>query len=94
MFKQLYQKSLKLAAHKSSKIFLAIVSFVESSFFPIPPDVMIVPMVIAKKNDYLKIFLIATFFLLLEVYLGYFIGSSFSDIGNEVLLNFMGMKIK
>ena len=49
MIKQLYQKSLKLAAHKSSKTFLAIVSFVESSFFPIPPDVMIVPMVIAKK---------------------------------------------
>ena len=49
MFNELYQKSLDLAAHKSSKIFLAIVSFVESSFFPIPPDVMIVPMVIAKK---------------------------------------------
>ena len=49
MFNELYQKSLALAAHKSSKVFLAIVSFVESSFFPIPPDVMIVPMVIAKK---------------------------------------------
>ena len=49
MFNLLYQKSLNLAAHKRSKIFLAIVSFVESSFFPIPPDVMIVPMVIAKK---------------------------------------------
>ena len=52
MLIKLYQKSLQLAAHKSSKIFLAIVSFMESSFFPIPPDVMIVPMVIAKKNDY------------------------------------------
>ena len=50
MFNTLYQKSLGLAAHRSSKIFLAIVSFVESSFFPIPPDVMIVPMVIAKKK--------------------------------------------
>ena len=49
MFNELYQKSLSLAAHKSSKVFLAIVSFMESSFFPIPPDVMIVPMVIAKK---------------------------------------------
>ena len=62
MFERLYQKSLKLAAHKSSKIYLACVSFAESSFFPIPPDIMIVPMVIAKKNDYLKIFLIATIF--------------------------------
>ena len=49
MFTKLYQKCLKLAAHKSSKVFLAIVSFLESSFFPIPPDIMIVPMVIAKK---------------------------------------------
>jgi len=85
MIKQLYQKSLHLAAHKSSKIFLAIISFVESSFFPIPPDVMIVPMVIAKKNDYLKIFIIATLFSTLGGVLGYFIGSYFLDFGMSVL---------
>ena len=51
MFNSLYLKCLKLASHKSSKFFLGIVSFVESSFFPIPPDVMIIPMVIAKKTD-------------------------------------------
>ena len=49
MIKYLISKIFKLAAHKSSKIYLATVSFIESSFFPIPPDVMIVPMVIAKK---------------------------------------------
>ena len=85
MFNELYQKSLALAAHKSSKVFLAIVSFVESSFFPIPPDVMIVPMIIAKKNDYLKIFIIATLFSTLGGVLGYFIGSYFSDFGISVL---------
>ena len=85
MFNELYQKSLKLAAHKSSKKFLAIVSFVESSFFPIPPDVMIVPMVVAKKNDYLKIFLIATIFSVLGGILGYFIGLFFSDLAKNVL---------
>ena len=85
MLIKLYQKSLLLAAHKSSKIFLAIVSFVESSFFPIPPDVMIVPMVIAKKNDYLKIFLIATFFSTFGGVLGYFIGSYFLNIGISVV---------
>jgi len=85
MFIKLYQKSLRLAAHKNSKIFLAILSFMESSFFPIPPDVMIVPMVIAKKNDYLKIFLIATFFSTFGGVLGYFIGSYFLDIGISVL---------
>jgi len=85
MIKYLYQKSLKLAAHRSSKTFLAIVSFIESSFFPIPPDVMIVPMVIAKKNDYLKIFLIATLFSTLGGLLGYFIGLSFLNIGMNVV---------
>jgi len=85
MFNELYQKSLKLAVHKSSKIFLAIVSFVESSFFPIPPDVMIIPMVIAKKNDYLKIFLIATSFSTFGGVLGYFIGSYFLDFGMSVV---------
>ena len=85
MFNELYQKSLKLASHKSSKTFLAIVSFAESSFFPIPPDVMIVPMVVAKKNDYIKIFLIATLFSTLGGLLGYFLGSSFLDIGMKVV---------
>ena len=85
MFKELYEKSLKLAAHKSSKFFLAIVSFVESSFFPIPPDIMIIPMVIAKKNDYLKIFLIATIFSTLGGLFGYFIGSAFFELGMTVI---------
>ena len=85
MLNELYQKSLKLAAHKSSKIFLAVVSFMESSFFPIPPDVMIVPMVVAKKNDYLKIFFIATTFSVLGGILGYFIGLSFSDLAKNVI---------
>lgn len=85
MIKQLYQKTLKLAAHRSSKKILGLVSFVESSFFPIPPDVMIVPMVIAKKNDYLKIFLIATLFSTLGGFFGYFIGLVFSDIATSVV---------
>lgn len=85
MFERLYQKSLKLAAHKSSKIYLACVSFAESSFFPIPPDIMIVPMVIAKKNDYLKIFLIATIFSAFGGLFGYFIGSTFLEVGLSVV---------
>ena len=93
MFIMLYQKSLQLAAHKSSKMFLAIVSFMESSFFPIPPDVMIVPMVIAKKNDYLKIFLIATIFSTFGGVLGYFIGSYFLDFGMNVV-SFYGYEDK
>ena len=85
MFKGIYQKTLKLAGHKSSKFYLALVSFAESSFFPMPPDIMIVPMVIAKKNDYLKIFLIATFSSAVGGLLGYFIGSFFLDLAMGVI---------
>ena len=79
MLKKLYDKTLKLAAHKSANFYLSVVSFIESSFFPAPPDLMIVPMVIAKKNEYLKIFIIATLFSSLGGLFGYFIGSLFTD---------------
>ena len=85
MFNSLYKKCLYLAAHKSSKFYLALVSFVESSFFPIPPDVMIIPMVISKKKDFIKIFIITTLFSVLGGILGYLIGAFFFDIGMEVM---------
>ena len=85
MFNTLYKKCLNLAAHKSSKYYLALVSFVESSFFPIPPDVMVIPMVISKKNDFIKIFLIASIFSVLGGILGYFIGAFFFDIGMQIM---------
>ena len=85
MFTALYKKCLNLAAHKSSKFYLALVSFMESSFFPIPPDVMVIPMVISKKDDFLKIFLITTIFSVLGGILGYFIGAFFFDLGMQVI---------
>ena len=77
MFKELYKKTIKLAGHKSSKMFLGFISFIESFVFPIPPDVLIIPMTIAKKEDWLKIALIATFGSLMGACLGYFIGYVF-----------------
>ena len=85
MITQLYNKCLKLAAHKNSNYFLAIVSFIESSFFPIPPDVMITPMAIAKKKDFLKIFLIATIFSVLGGMLGYVLGAYFFDFAMNIV---------
>ena len=85
MFTQLYNKCLKLAAHKYSNYFLATVSFLESSFFPIPPDVMIAPMAIAKKNDFVKIFLIATFFSVIGGILGYVLGAYFFDFAMNIV---------
>ena len=84
MFNTLYKKCLNLASHKSSKYYLALVSFVESSFFPIPPDVMVIPMVISKKSDFVKIFIIATIFSVLGGILGYLIGAFFFDIGMQI----------
>ena len=93
MFKNLYKKCLSLAAHKSSKYYLAIISFIESSFFPIPPDVMVIPMVVAKKNDFFKIFLIATIFSVLGGIFGYLIGAFFFDLGMQIM-NFYGYEDK
>ena len=93
MFNTLYKKCLDLASHKSSKYYLALVSFIESSFFPIPPDVMVIPMVISKKTDFIKIFLIATIFSVMGGILGYFIGAFFFDIGMQIM-NFYGYEDK
>ena len=85
MFERLYKKCLELAAHKSSNFYLGFVSFIESSFFPIPPDAMIIPMVIAKKKEYLKIFLIASIFSVLGGIFGYLIGYLFFDLAMYVI---------
>ena len=80
MFKRFYDKSIELASNKRSNLYLAIVSFIESSFFPIPPDVMVVPMVLAKKDSFIRIFLIATIFSVLGGIFGYLIGYLFIDL--------------
>ena len=93
MFQTLYKKCLELAAHKSSNFYLGLVSFIESSFFPIPPDAMIIPMVIAKKKEYLKIFLIAAIFSVLGGIFGYLIGYLFLDLA-MYLIEFYGYQDK
>ena len=85
MFKELYRKTIKLASHRSSKFFLAFISFIESFIFPIPPDVLIIPMTIAKKNDWFKIAVIATTGSVLGALLGYLIGFVFfNEIGVKI----------
>jgi len=85
MFKELYLKSIKLAGHKKSKFFLGFISFIESFIFPIPPDVLIIPMTIAKRHEWIKIALIATIGSVLGACLGYFIGYVFfNEIGVKI----------
>ena len=85
MFKDLYQKSLKLAGHKRSKLALGFISFIESFIFPIPPDVLIIPMTIAKPKEWFKIASIATIGSVFGALLGYFIGYVFFiEIGVKI----------
>ena len=84
MIKKIYDRCIKWAGHKHAKLLLAIESFIESSFFPIPPDVMIVPMVIAKREEFLRIALIATIFSVLGALFGYFIGYHLNETALKI----------
>jgi len=84
MIKKLYDKCVTWAGYKYAKLILAIEAFIESSFFPIPPDVMIIPMVISKKKEFIQIALIATIFSVLGALFGYYIGYSLEEISAKI----------
>ena len=84
MIKKLYDKCVEWAGYRYAKPILAFEAFIESSFFPIPPDVMIVPMVISKKNEFIRIALIATIFSVLGALFGYYIGFSLNEIAIKI----------
>ena len=84
MIKKLYDKCIAWAGYKYAKQILAIEAFIESSFFPIPPDVMIIPMVVSKRNEFIQIALIATIFSVLGALFGYYIGYSLYEIAVKI----------
>ena len=85
MIKELYDKCIKWAGHRFAQPLLAFVAFIESFFFPIPPDVMIIPMAVAKRQEFIRIALIATIFSVLGALFGYFIGYVFfNEIGFKI----------
>ena len=85
MIKKLYNKCVEWAGHKYAKPLLAIEAFIESSFFPIPPDVMIIPMVISKKKEFLQIALLATIFSVLGALFGYYIGYFLNELAIKII---------
>ena len=93
MLKKLYNKCIEWSSHKSANSILGFVAFIESFFFPVPPDLMIVPMVVAKREDYIKIFLIATFGSVLGGLFGYMLGVFFLD-ASMVIIEFYGYEEK
>ena len=70
--------------------FLALVAFAESSFFPIPPDIMLIPMVLAMPKKAWQIAAVATVSSVLGGYFGYGIGVFFFDLIAKPILNFYG----
>jgi len=84
MIKKLYDKCITWAGYKYAKQILAIEAFIESSFFPIPPDVMIIPMVVSKRTEFIRIALIATIFSVLGAMFGYYIGYSLNEIAVKI----------
>ena len=84
MIKKLYDKCVSWAGHRYAKPILAFEAFIESSFFPIPPDVMIIPMVISKRKEFIRIALIATIFSVLGALFGYYIGYSLNEVAIKI----------
>ena len=90
MTRKIYQWMLDAASGKNALWALAIVAFVESSFFPIPPDIMLIPMIIAAPKKAWKIATVATIASVVGGYFGYLIGFLGYDLIAKPLLNFYG----
>ena len=88
--RRIYDHTLNLASRKNALTWLFIISFIESSFFPIPPDIMIIPMVLATPKEAYKIAGVATVASVLGGYFGYFIGIYGFELIARPLLEFYG----
>jgi membrane protein YqaA with SNARE-associated domain len=91
MFRPIYDWTLRLAAHRHAERSMAAIAFAESSFFPIPPDVMIVPMILADRSKAYRIALICTISSVLGGILGYAIGYFLYDSVGQWLMRVYGM---
>ncbi len=88
--RSIYDYTLNLAAKQNALTWLFIISFIESSFFPIPPDIMIIPMVLATPKEAYKIAGVATIASVLGGCFGYFIGVYGFELIARPLLEFYG----
>ena len=74
LYEKIFDKSINFFSKKNSRIYVYLISFVESIFFPVPTDIFLIPYVLAKKNEYLKISIYVTVFSVLGGVLAYYIG--------------------
>ncbi|HUK06395.1 MAG TPA: YqaA family protein [Stellaceae bacterium] len=90
MLRALYQRTLSLAASKHAVPALAAVAFIESSVFPIPPDALLIPMMVAQPHRAFRLAAICTVMSVLGGFLGYAIGYYAFDAFGEPILRFYG----
>ncbi len=90
MLRRLYDWTISLAQSPHALWALAIVSFVESSFFPIPPDVLMIPMIIARPSRAFLIAAIATVASVAGALLGYYIGAALMESVGQPILDIYG----
>ena len=90
MIRRLYDWTMNLAAHAKAKYALFAVAFAESSFFPIPPDVMLIPMVVAERAKAWYFATITTVGSVLGGVAGYLIGYFLFESLGEPILRFYG----
>lgn len=88
MLRKLYDRTMILADHPKALWILAVMSFAESSFFPIPPDVLLIPMVIAAPTRAWKIAFVCSVSSILGGLFGYMIGAYFFDIVGQPIVDF------
>ena len=92
MFRKIYDWTLRMAGHRHAIRYMAVVSFAESSFFPIPPDVMVVPMVLARRDQAWWIAIVCTVTSVLGGMFGYAIGYFLYDSLGQWLIRLYGME--
>jgi len=90
MIRKLYDWTLSLAGHPRALWALAVIAFVESSFFPIPPDVLMIPMIIAAPTRAFRIAAVATVASVLGGLFGYAIGALLFEAVGQPILDFYG----
>ena len=92
MLRRLYDRVLLLSASPRAPLWLALVSFAESSFFPVPPDALLVPMVLARPDRAWRLAAICTAASVIGGMLGYFIGYALLDQVAMPLIRFYHMQ--
>ena len=90
MLRPFYDWTLRVSGHRHAERWLALVSFVESSVFPIPPDVMMIPMILSDRSKAWRIAAIATVASVLGGLFGYAIGALFFDAIGQPILELYG----